>query len=85
MNGSRWHHAHLTLITLAHASSHDLDAQCKDHNSSTQQDYLVDCSSVTLGNSLDLILLLDGVRVGLSDSLGSGDDLVSESLTHGLH
>jgi len=43
-----------------------------------------DCSTVTLGNSLDFILLLDGVGVGLSDTLGGGDDFVSEGLTHVL-
>lgn len=43
------------------------------------------CSSVTLGNSLDLILLLDGEGVGTgADTLGGGDDLVSEALRKSL-
>jgi len=43
------------------------------------------CSSVTLGNSLDLILLLDGVRVGTgADTLGGGDDLIGEALRKSL-
>lgn len=41
-------------------------------------------SSVTLGNSLDFVLLLDGEGVGLTDTLGGGDDLISESLSHAL-
>jgi len=41
-------------------------------------------SSVTLGNSLDFVLLLDGVGVGLTNTLGGIDDLVSEGLTHWL-
>lgn len=42
-------------------------------------------SSVTLGDSLDLVLLLDGVAVGsCAGALGGGDDLVSEGLGHGL-
>lgn len=42
------------------------------------------CSSVTLGNSLDLVLLSNAVGVGLTDTLGSGNDLISKSLAHGL-
>jgi hypothetical protein len=42
------------------------------------------CSSVTLGNSLDLILLLDGIRVGLTDTLGGGNDLVGQAFSNGL-
>lgn len=41
-------------------------------------------SSVTLGNSLDLILLLDGVWVTLSDTLGSGNELIGEGLANAL-
>ena len=41
-------------------------------------------SSVTLGNSLDLILLSDSEGVGLTNTLGGGDDLISEGLGHGL-
>ena len=41
-------------------------------------------SSVTLGNSLDLVLLLDGVGVSLTDTLGSSDDLIGENLGHAL-
>ena len=41
-------------------------------------------SSVTLGNSLDLILLFDGVGVSLTNTLGSGDDFISEDLGHAL-
>ena len=40
-------------------------------------------SSVTLSDSLDLILLLDSIRV-TSDTLGSGNDLISEAFTHAL-
>lgn len=43
-----------------------------------------DCSTVTLGNSLDFILLSDGEGVTLSDTLGGVDELVSESLSHAL-
>jgi len=39
-------------------------------------------SSVTLGDSLDLILLLHGVGVGLTDTLGGGNNLVSQVLGH---
>lgn len=43
------------------------------------------CSSVTLGNSLDLILLLDGEGVGTgTDTLGGSDDLVGEALSESL-
>jgi hypothetical protein len=41
-------------------------------------------SSVTLGNSLNLVLLLDGVGVSLTDTLGGVDDFVGEGLWHGL-
>ena len=41
-------------------------------------------SSVTLGNSLDLVLLLDGVGVSLTDTLGGSDDFISKDLTHGF-
>ena len=41
-------------------------------------------SSVTLGNSLDLILLLHGVRVGLTDTLRGSDDFVTEHFSHAL-
>ena len=41
-------------------------------------------SSVTLGNSLDLVLLFDGVGVSLTDTLGSGDDFISKDLAHAL-
>ena len=42
-------------------------------------------SSVTLGNSLDLILLLDGVGVGTrADTLRGGDDLIGEALGESL-
>lgn len=44
-----------------------------------------DCSSVTLGNSLDLILFLDGVGVGAgADTLGGSDDLIGEALRKSL-
>jgi len=43
------------------------------------------CSSVTLGNSLDLVLLLDGVGVGTgADTLRGGDDLIGEALGESL-
>ena len=42
------------------------------------------CSTITLGNSLNFVLLLNGERVGLSDTLGGGDDFISEGLTHAL-
>jgi len=41
-------------------------------------------SSVTLGNSLDLILLLNGIRVGLTDTLGGSNNLVRQALGHGF-
>lgn len=43
-------------------------------------------STVTLGDSLDLVLLLDGVGVGTSaGALGSSDDFVGEDLTNRLN
>jgi len=41
-------------------------------------------SSVTLGNSLDFVLLLDSVGVGLTNTLRGGDDLISEDFAHAL-
>lgn len=44
------------------------------------------CSSVTLGDSLDLVLLLDGVAVGAgAGALGGSDDLVGKDLTNALN
>merc|ERR1711937_1044073 len=44
----------------------------------------ISSSSVTLGDSLNLVLLLDGVGVSLANTLGGGDDLVGEALAHAL-
>lgn len=41
-------------------------------------------SSVTLSDSLDLVLLFDGVRVTLTDTLGGVNDLVGEDFAHAL-
>ena len=42
-------------------------------------------STVTLGNSLDLVLLSDGVRVGAgAGALGGGDDFVGKDFTQAL-
>jgi hypothetical protein len=43
-----------------------------------------DFSSVTLGNSLNLILLSDSVGVTSTDTLGGIDDFISESFSHAL-
>ena len=43
-------------------------------------------SAVTLGDSLDLVLLLHSVAVGArAGSLGGGDDLIGEDLTNALN
>merc|ERR1711937_374590 len=44
----------------------------------------ISSSSVTLGDSLDLVLLLDGVGVSLANTLRGCDDLVGEALAHAL-
>merc|ERR1719198_2270350 len=44
----------------------------------------ISSSSVTLSDSLDLVLLLDGIGVALTNALGGGDDLVGEALAHAL-
>lgn len=41
------------------------------------------CLTVSLGNTLNLILLLDGVAVG--GATGSVDDLISQALSNGLN
>ena len=41
-------------------------------------------SSVTFGNSLDLVLLFDGVGVSLTNTLGGSNDFISKNLAHGF-
>ena len=50
----------------------------------SSKDGFYSCSSVTLGNSLDLILLSDGEGVTGGDSLGGVDEFVGEGLSHRL-
>jgi len=59
----------------------DLDPEVA-HGLYSNRDFY--CSSVTLGNTLDLILLSDGIRVSSTDSLGGVDNLVSKSFSHRL-
>ncbi|GAO51171.1 hypothetical protein G7K_5282-t1 [Saitoella complicata NRRL Y-17804] len=60
---------------------HPRTQQCNSRRSiQTQQE--TNCLTVGLGNTLELILLLDGVRVGRT--LGSVDELLSQALSDGL-
>ena len=61
-------HLLITLITHIHPDPY--------------QQYILYKLSVRLGDSLKLILLLDGVRVGRS--LGGVDELIGETLGDGL-